>query len=66
MKKFGRNLILAFVLAGTSGAGAIAYASPTNLATNTQTGTDPVPPVPPSKSSSIVITVFLTWLGVIL
>ena len=67
MKTFGRNLVLAVVLASAFGAAAQATPTSTVATPQTQTGTDPVPPVPPiPPSPKTVASILLSWIGVIL
>lgn len=62
MKKLGRSVVLALLLAGTGGAIAQSTSTPVS---NTQTGTDPVPTPPPSPPS-VVTTMLIVWFGIVL
>lgn len=71
MKKFGRNLLVALMLAGSIGAYAQTTSTSNPSPSDTVGGTDPMPPVPPStpppssSTSSDIVTIALNWIAVL-
>lgn len=63
--KFGRNLLLTFMLVNGLLAGAQTISTPPPASNGTVTGTDPMPPVPP-PSPKAIITIVLNWFGALL